>query len=151
METITGRYQLNYYELDLPIASNYRSRWPAIEDDGCIIINTNSEDSLLFDCVVQSISHPMLGNIQGMFPVGLDYTVVFEDFSQLQLEAEETPGMLYRDNCILAPGFFEVQLWNSKFTEIPYKYAYSGLTRNESKLMWEERYRHVRQKLQISK
>ncbi|MDP7290064.1 MAG: hypothetical protein QGH94_18930, partial [Phycisphaerae bacterium] len=145
-----AKYQINYHELDLPLVVDYKGYWPGVIDGQQIVLNAFGDDALLVECTVLEISHPMLGAIRGLYTEGLDYTFVLDDYSQAPMEAEESPGLIYHKNAVLEPNQLDVVLWRPNVTDIPYKYAYSGLYREELKMLWRERDRIIREKLRIT-
>lgn len=147
MEKTKARYRIRFYDLDTPIAANYTGCWPAHLSDG-IIMNSSKDDACLLNATVLEINHPKLGSIKGIYTFGLDYKIILTNGSELTMNAEETPGLIYEKNEILDEDF-DIVLWNPVLTEVPYKYAFAGLDTAERKLIWERRKNNLAQKLKI--
>lgn len=144
-------YKINFYELDCPIAINFTGNWPAIIDGDKITLNPHENGAILLRATVLEISHKKLGKLKGLYTKGLDYTIVLEDGTQLLMEAEETPGLIYDHNEFISPEEFNVVLWSPQITDIPFGHCHAGLDSLERKMIREHRDKQMIEKLGMDK
>lgn len=135
-----ARYEIQFYNLDLPICVYTGYDWPAILKDGELVINCREKDRrLLLNGYVRELSHPMLGPLKAYWPEALMSTFILAGGSSLTMETEETPGLLIEKSEYLEPSFLEVTLANAELTDIPYSHAFAGLSSKERRELWEAR------------
>jgi hypothetical protein len=57
---------------------------------------------------IMQITHPVLGNVNGIVTIGLDYTFYLADGTVLEVNAEEQPGQIYNSSVVIDDWMFDV-------------------------------------------
>ena len=59
---------------------------------------------------IMRITHPALGNVNGIVTIGLDYTFYLADGTVLEVNAEEHPGQIYDSSVVIDDWTFDVEV-----------------------------------------
>lgn len=136
--------------MDVPIAINHTGTWPAVFRDGHIVINSSEEDARLLGATVLEMSHPVFGQLRGLYPETFDAYLVLPDYTTIKFNTEENPGHIYTQDRLLEPPVFDLVLWNPVLCNVSFRDAFSGLTSAERTQIWQSREAELRRKLRIS-
>lgn len=150
MSRVRAKYRLAYYGGDPHIAANYTGTWPAVSHDGQIVVGGDQDDARLLRATVLEMSHPIFGQLRGLYTESLDAYLVLPDYTTIEFNTEEKPGYIYSQDRHIEPPEFDLVLWKPQLIGIPYSASFAGLTHVELKLIGECRDAEYREKLRIS-
>lgn len=106
------KWKPGWYELDQSIVVGDRDLFYLSEDDRyfshALLTSRGREHEVRAE--ILRITHPDLGEIRGAIAIGLDYSIYLSDGTELLVEAEETPGMLYDPRYTVSDWTFDVEI-----------------------------------------
>ena len=89
------RWIPQWYELDWTVVVGDIDWFILSHDTFANGIFHDEEDYPATKIKITSITHPILGDIRGIIPIGLDYTIYLSNGDILTVNAEEKPGQIY--------------------------------------------------------
>ncbi|MFM2305803.1 MAG: hypothetical protein RLZZ367_472 [Bacteroidota bacterium] len=101
MNIVTATWQANWHELDQSIKCGVTDDWWLVKKDkNAIRFHTgldNKEWLWVLNGEILSITHKTLGAINEIDCRGLTYRITLASGKYIQVEAEETPGMIEKE------------------------------------------------------
>jgi hypothetical protein len=133
---MTLRWIPQWYELDWTIVVG-DTDWFILSDEMFNNGIVHDEESITATKLkIQSITHPVLGDIKGIIAIGLDYTIYLANGELLTVNAEEEPGKIYESEYKVDNWTFEVsvQVLDDKGRLPCYEHDYERVIANERRI-----------------
>ncbi len=102
-----------WYELDQTIIVGDKNLFylPSDENNHSFFNDLYQSNSFIRkELRIERITHPILGDVQGIVTIGLDYTVYLADGTVLEVNAEENPGQIYDSSIVIDNWTFDVEV-----------------------------------------